>query len=243
MVKYLKKFDIAYEIIPCRRDQDVIRIFGNRDKYKCIVSLVDGYNNLKFIDGNSAGRRTAEVVANKFPELFVETEGKNLEKKTRIAVRLMDMQVLHLYPAYSSCVGAFLFETKKTYIIIAVGSVVVYIRNGQGWFKPKEIKDYSLDLKIYPADVSRFFGLGELKKQNPELFKCDADVIEIEKTSPVFLASDGYEDIFDLESLNKFTHKLKDKSPKNFIKRLGEEIKNGQKQKDDISILIKGSIS
>ena len=243
MIKYLKKFNIAYKIIPYKRDQDVIKIFDNKYAYKCIVSLVDGYNNLRYIEGNFAGRKTAEAVANKFPDLFIKTQGKNVQEKTRKSVRLMDKLVLNLYPAYSSCVGVFLFESKKTYIIISIGSVVVFIWNGHEWFKPKEIKDYSLDLKFYPADVSRFFGLGELKRQDPKLYKPDADVIQIDKTKPVFLASDGFEDIFNLKSFNNFSNKLKDKNPKYFIEKLGEEIKNSQRQKDDISILIKSSVS
>jgi hypothetical protein len=57
---------------------------------------------------------------------------------------------------------------------------------------------------------------------------------------PIFIASDGLEDLFTLEQFNAFTQSLLSQPAKVFARTLQEEIQRKKdQQKDDIAFLIK----
>ncbi len=243
MLRYLDKFSIAYHIIPYKRNQDVVRIVRNQGGWDLVISVVDGYSNPKYFKGNQEGREVAHLVSKLFPELFYKHAEKDLVRRAKKVAQMIDKHVLAIYPERVACVGIFLFQKGEKQIIVTVGSVIVYLWNGKEWYKPKEIGDYSLDPKkpeSYGSDVSRFFGGGD-NKDKP-VFSCEPDIVETSSYTPVFLATDGLEDIFDLNRLNNLTYRIIDKRANYFIKKVSLEIIRSKKQIDDISILLKGNL-
>lgn len=240
MTIYLEEHHIAYNLIPHLRNQDVVQVESEPFPGSLVVSMVDGYSNPDKIKGDEAGRAIADFVSKLFPQVFLQNEEKSFLLRAKKTARVVDEKVLSIYPKYVACVGVFLFQRGKKQIIVTVGSVVLYVWNGKKWHKPKEIGNYSLDPRQYGSDVSRFFGGGDNK--NKPLFSCEPDAIYINSSIPVFLATDGFEDIFDLKRLNNFTLRLDNLNPKSFIDSLTLKIKNSKKQKDDCSILLKGRL-
>ncbi|OGK12105.1 hypothetical protein A3C98_04010 [Candidatus Roizmanbacteria bacterium RIFCSPHIGHO2_02_FULL_37_15] len=243
MITFIKKYDISFAKIPFKRNQDTVYFSEQEKDCKFVVSVVDGWNNQKYLEGDVPGRAVAQFVADKFPKTFLRKKEKVLELRVNNACKAMDNKVLKLYPTHASCVGVFMFGFANYELIVTVGSVVVLLWDGKKWVRPKEIGDYSLDPKVYPSDVSRFFGLGELKKLDPKLYKCQADILITGNATPIFLASDGFEDVFDPKSFNNFTYSLKNESSKYFVKNLTKVIQQSGKQKDDIAILTKNNLS
>lgn len=238
-IEVLGEHDLAYAVLPFRRDQDIIRVITGKKGVQLVACVVDGWNNPAGIKGNEAGRKAAEYVAGNFPETFLAVRGGGPQERAKKAAKIVDQRLLEIYSAHASCVGAFLFSFKREDVIVAVGSVVVLLWNGKRWEKPKEIGDYSLDPAKYPSDVSRFFGRGELK--GDPFYSAEPDVVVCSAKKPVFLASDGLEDVLTINYLNKLTQDLADLTPKAFITSLCGEVQRRQKaQRDDISILLKG---
>lgn len=201
--------------IPYKRDQDVIRISDTA------ISVVDGWNNEQFITGNTAGRRVAELVAKRFPEVYAQN------KDPQLASEKIDREVIQLYPNYATCVGVFLFIGKKN-TIVSFGTVNTFVWNGREWYKPQEIEDDSLSPTKYPTDTKDLFGGQEWKKSDP-IYALKADWLSLPPTTPVLLCTDGLDDVMKPEEIPG--------PSKNLLSFLKKEISRRGTQKDDISIV------
>lgn len=231
-IRTIYKYNLAYSLFPFKRSQDVIRI----DNYKggeFSVAVVDGWNNLDYLPDNVSGKRVAEFVAQEYPKKFISNPAKDAQH----VAEEIDRQVLAMYPAHASCVGAFLFHFDDRDLIVAVGSVVVLYWDGNCWAKPKEIGDYSLDPKKFPSDVSTFFGRGELKAD--PLYRCHADVVKVSSQTPVLFASDGLEKVLTNQEINSIVPLGSKSSPKTLVSRILTEVKAKGTQNDDISVLVR----
>jgi len=234
------KFNISYSLIPFKRNQDLIKVQEFNKKIKFTASVVDGWNNLDKIKGNQSGKKVASFVADNFPNQFLKTDINNFQERAEKATKLIDKEILKQYPAHASCVGAFLFNYDNKNIIVTVGSIFVYIWNGTTWEKPKGIGDYSLNPKNYPSDVSRFFGRGELKKQDPNLYMVKPDTVVLSPKKSIFIGTDGIEELISKEELNIYTKKIGLTSSEKLINFLTELIKSRRSlQNDDASIFLK----
>ena len=238
MTIHLKELHIAYNLIPYKRNQDVVRLQLHTYGWDVIISMVDGYDSPDLYEDNKKGRKLAKEVSRLYPFLFVKDSSIEALFRARRTAEAVDLQILSRYEQGVACVAAFVFQKKNKQILVTVGSVFAYLWDGRKWFKPKEIGDYSLEPRQYGSDVSRFFG-GKENKNKP-LFSCQPDVVETDADIPVFLATDGFEDVFSLKDLNAFTAHIKNRNPKVFIEELTSAIKRNKKQKDDITILLKG---
>jgi hypothetical protein len=237
-IKILKQYNIAYALIPFLRNQDIIEITPGTKEITFAASVIDGWNNKDELSGNEAGKKVAELVATRFPEIFLDRTEKDWQTRAEKTAELMDQEILNRWPAYVSCVGSFLFSERDKNVLLTIGSVVVFVWNGQAWKRPKEIGDYSLDPQKYPSDVSRFIGRGELKQDS--FYSAKPDVAVLPKDRPILIASDGLEDIFTPQEFNQITQGWDIKNPQEFISNLLVEIKIWKhRQKDDISILFK----
>lgn len=108
------------------------------------------------------------------------------------------------------------------------------------WEKPVEIGYYALDPTIYPSNVSRFFGRGELK--NNTLYSAQTDTVFTIPTTPLFIATDGLllDNLMTTNELTQFTQEVGLQSPNHFIAKLGALIEQRKdNQKDDITILLR----
>lgn len=230
-IETLQKYRLAYALLPYKRNQDIIKIheFGSSDY---CAAVVDGWDNPEYYLDNAPGKRVAEFVAQEFPKKFRASSGSAQSVADEI-----DKQVLEMYPARASCVGAFLYHTSTSDTIVAVGSVVVLTWDGRRWEKPKEIGDYSLDPKKYPSDVSMFFGRGELKTD--PLYGCCADVAEVSSQTPVILASDGLEKVLNIRDINVLPVDSTKRSTKEIIETVLAEVVRRGTQRDDISVLLR----
>lgn len=234
------QFNISYSLIPFKRNQDVIKIQEFNQDIKFSISVVDGWNNPDKIKGNESGKKVAVLVADNFPNQFLKTGISNFQARAETAAKLIDKKTIQRYPAYVCGVGAFIFEFEDKEVVVAVGSIYVYIWNKNSWEKPKEIGDYSLDLRNYPADVSRFFGIGNLKKADPHLYSAKPDTVVVFPKKPIFIGTDGIEELISKEELNFYTKKIGLDHPDKLIKTLTEIIQSRRKlQNDDASILLK----
>jgi len=234
------QFNISYSLIPFKRNQDLIKIQGFNKKINFTASIVDGWNNLDKTEGNESGKKVALFVANNFPKQFLKIDVDNFQERAEKSTEFIDKEILKLYPAHASCVGAFLFDFDNKNIIVTVGSIFVYVWNGTTWRKPKEIGDYSLDPKNYPSDVSRFFGRGELKKLDPNLYTVKPDVVLLSPKCPIFIGTDGIEEFITKEDLNDYTKKVGLTNSQKFISSLTKLAKTRSNlQNDDTSIFVK----
>lgn len=240
MIFDLPKFGISYSLIPFKRNQDVIKVFEFNKNIKFTTSIVDGYSNKDKLKGNGPGREVATFVADNFPEEFIKINTNNYQKKAEETSIIIDKKVLKLYPAYAGGVGAFLFDYKNQDVVVALESIYVYYWNGHSWDKPEEIGDYSLDLKKYPSDVSRFFGIGELKKQSPDFYMAKPDTVIFNPKCPIFIGTDGIEELLSVRELNNYTQKIGLDQSEKLIKTLSKLILSRRNlQNDDASIFIK----
>lgn len=240
MIKEFRKQRIAYTVFPFRQNQDLILVQTFRKNFPklCFVaSVVDGWSDERYIKGNKLGFEAGEFAAREFPKKFLESCTNNLKKRAEEAASSIDKEFLRKYPPYVATVGAFLFSFRERDIIVAEGSVVVFLWDGKRWVKSKEISDYSLDLRKYPSDVSRFWGRSELK--NDPMYSCLPDVITIGKKVPVFLATDGLEKALELSEINSLSKNLDFSKPKDFLTKIIDEIKRKKSQRDDIAILLR----
>ncbi len=233
------KFNLAYGLLPNERNQDIIKIIPRKGDFSFSVSVVDGWNWKGKIKDDRYGRRAALVVAEKFPRIFLQSSVKNYRVRAEQAAQQVDELFLRQWPKYVSAVGMFLFVNEDMQIIVFVGKGTVLTWVDRAWKKPREIGDYFLDETKFgfPNEVSRFFGRGELKG-NP-LYSCKPDVVVCPSGTPVFLATDGLEDIFTLEEIKemlRFDHGV---TPQVLINHLFNEVTRRGTQRDDISVLVR----
>lgn len=230
-------FNLAYALLPFKRNQDVIKILLGKSESEYSISVVDGWHNLEFLSGNIEGREVAEYVALQFPNRFLHESESDIQKKANSVAQSLEKDVLRKYPAHVSCVGVFLFHEREQDTIVALGSVVTLLWDGEKWYKPKEIGDYSLDVQHFPSDVSHFIGRGELKSDPMYIYL--TDVVQCKPNQPLLFATDGLEKVLSLDEINLISEQVSDKTPKNLIKALLKEIEARKTQRDDISILVR----
>jgi serine/threonine protein phosphatase PrpC len=236
--KITKNVHFAFSQLPYQRNQDVIKIYERRDHPHFIASLVDGHNK-PALKGDKPGRIIAEFVAEHFPQQFLSTTDENISQKAEKVVKAIDEKVIKMYSSNASAVGAFLFSYEKHDILVVVGSVFIYTWNGKKWEKPKGIGDYSIDHIKYDMDVSSFFGYEDLKKQN-SLFSIQADTVVFPEGTPIFIGTDGIEELLTVDDLNSVADITAGTNPQDIINNLAQITRGRQKlQNDDATIFLK----
>ncbi len=238
VIKEEKNRNIAFVVIPFKRNQDVIKILKGNLQYPYIVSVVDGWNDPKIHASDLHGRRVASLVADIFPKKFLESNETNITKRAQIVASSVDDTVNNLSPHYASAVAAFLFTGKLKDVIVSVGDVETYLWDGKKWYKPKEIRDHWIDPAKYPSNVSRFFGCWE-RKQYP-IFSAKPDVLTFRSDTPVMIATDGIKDVLKLDDINKLANLRNNNDKTKILTRFINEIQRRKTQRDDISILVCG---
>lgn len=229
------RFNIAYALLPYKRNQDVIRVhtFDNGHYSICVV---DGWNNPKFTEGDVMGREIALAVAEKFPLFYDIAQEKTLKKKADGVAQKLNTLAEQIHPRFASCVACFLIHKNHVDEIVSIGDVQLYLWNGSIWYKPDEIIDHWIDPTKYPSNVSRFLGLGERKI--PE-FSYEPDVMMIPSNQPVLIATDGIKDVLNLEEINSLAVNPTNASPKKLVKTIFDEVIRRGTQRDDISVLVR----
>lgn len=230
-------FNLAYALLPFKRNQDVVRVISGNQDYDYVLCVVDGWNNPNQLKGDVPGRKVAKLVADLYPKQFFQSTIPDVIKRANEIATLVDNTVNKLNPHYASAVASFLFHGKSKDVIVSVGDVETYLWDGNKWYKPKEMRDHWIDPKKYPSNVSRFFGCWE-RKQYP-IFSAEPDIMVIPSNTPVMIATDGIKDVLTIDDINSITHHVSDKTPKNLIEALVNEIQRRKTQKDDISILVR----
>jgi hypothetical protein len=233
-IHYNKNTNCAYVLLPFQRNQDVIQVRTDVGDARYVVSVVDGFNFRDKIHGNAAGRQAATFVANNFGVQFMHAKGKSYFEKAKRASIMLDTLFIEKFPKYVSAVGSFLFHFQKEDVIVALGTINTFIWREGRWVKPKEIGNYFLDYPKYYSGSRTFFGLGEVK--NNPLYSNKPDVVVISALTPVLIATDGIDDVLNLEDINRITeiaHKGK------LLETILHEIQKRGTQKDDISILLR----
>ena len=230
-MKLLTQFGIEYVEIPGPRGQDIVdtRQIGTVR----IIGVLDGWNNEQFLPGNESGRKAAEFVLANFPKEYLMQKG-SLRKRAQKTTEIVDLQLLRQIPAHASCVATFLFISKTLVEIVSVGDVHVFLWDGQVWYIPKEIGDYSLPYPEYPSDGRIFFGRGELKG-NP-FYAIKADFLTCPPSAPILIATDGIDDVLSLEDINTIAQIAPEDK---LLETILYEIQKRGTQKDDISILLR----
>lgn len=230
-------FNLAYALLPFKRNQDVVRVISGNQEYDYVLCVVDGWNNPKKLKGEMPGRKVARLVADLYPKQFLQSTISDISQRANTVAKMVDDTVNNVSPHYASAVASFLFHGKKKDVIVSVGDVETYLWDGNKWYKPKEIRDHWIDPKKYPSNVSRFFGCWE-RKQYP-IFCAEPDVVVIPSNRSVMIATDGIKDVLTIEDINLIMHSVAEKTPKNLLEALLKEIKGRKTQKDDISILVR----
>ena len=84
------------------------------------------------------------------------------------------------------------------------------------------------------------FGRGELKKQDPDLYKVNPDTILIPTKTPIFIGTDGTEEFISIKDLNELTNKVGFDYSEKFISSLNDLASSRKSsQNDDASIFVK----
>ncbi len=235
-----KRYGIAYTVFPYKRDQDVIRFHPAQGDLRYAVSVVDGWNWKEKLADDTTGRSAAQFIADRYPQaLLAYVKNTSYKEAAQRASELVDNQLLQQWPAYVSAVAVFLFSFKHEDVIVFVGKAVVLVHNSKVWEKPKEIGNYFLDETKFgfPNEVSRFFGRGELK--GDPLYSCTPDVVVCPAGTPVFLASDGLDDVFTQEEITQIIRLDRHPSPRELMDHLLAEVSRRGSQRDDISVLVR----
>lgn len=239
VVHQSRKFPIVYAQLPFRRNQDVISVRKGHGDLRYIACVVDGWSNEAFLPGNTAGRRAAEFILRYYPKEFLSLRDNSLSSCAQKAAETIDKELLQKFPAHVASVAAFLFCTKELTKIVSISTIYIFLWDGEKWYKPKEIGDYSLPYPKYPSDAWSFFGRGELKDNS--LYTIKADALRTSPTTPILIATDGLDDVMKLEDINILSKQVDVHHPKEFISALVKEIQKRDGQKDDISLLLRGS--
>lgn len=234
-IMVIENYALAYTLLPCRRNQDVVKIFPGKKGFEYLVAVVDGWSNENYFAGNKEGVAVAEFVAQRFPEIFVKLSEPDWVKRGDKTAEMVDSEVLTRYPMHVACAGNFLFSGFKQDIIVAIGTINTFLWRGSQWIKPVEIGDYFLPTPQYPSGSSRFFGRGELK--HDPFYSAKPDVVVCSANTPVLIATDGLDDVLSLNDINTQLGSLPQKTAKSIVSSLLAEIKKRNRQKDDIAIL------
>lgn len=229
------EYNIAYGLLPFKRNQDIIRVH-NLDDDRYIICVVDGWNNPKFTQGDVMGRDIARAVAEKFPIFYEEAQGKMLKMKADGIAKKLNTFVEEIHPRYASCVAFFLIHKNHIDEVISIGDVQLYLWNGSRWYKADELIDHWIDPTKYPSNVSRFIGLGDRKI--PE-FSYEPDVMTIPSNQPVLIATDGIKDVLTIDDINALSVNPSKQSPKAIIEMILQEVTRRGTQRDDIDILVR----
>ena len=227
-----------YTKIPFIKNQDFIRIKKGKGDLNCIAAIVDGFNELDYFDDYEPGKEIAKYVAKNFPPKFLDSFNDDIQAKAEQTAEIIDQESLKIFPSGAACVAAFLFDYENHDLVVVIGSVFVFIYSNGRWKKLKGVGDYSIDPKKYGADVSRFFGLGNLKKN--KMFNTQADVVIVSPKRPLIIATDGIKGLLSLDAINKTTTRHTLKRPHYILEELAGIIKERKKrQKDDVAIFLK----
>ena len=237
-IKEDKKRSIAYVGIPFKRNQDVVRVISGNQEFEYVACIVDGWNNPDELKGDVPGRKVARLVADLYPQEFLQSTIKDTIKRAHADAKIIDDTVNNLSPHYASAVASFLFHGAKEDVIVSVGDVETYLWDGKIWYKPKEISDHWIDPAKYPSNVSRFFGCWE-RKQYP-IFSAEPDVMTIPSTTPVMIATDGIKTSATLSDINLLSVNPIQTSAKKIVEAIFHEVTRRGTQRDDISILVRG---
>lgn len=239
--------DIAFRLLPFKRHQDAV-CFSTDPESQFIVSLVDGWNDSRVWQAsNVPGLVAAGMACRRFPEVFLSLTEDALDKRAVQTAKVIASEIVRLYPIYAGCVGAFLFRWSTSDILVTIGSIDALLWDGKAWYKPTTIGDYWLDPNIYPSDVSRFLGRGELASDS--LYASTPDVTRVPFATPVFIVTDGLlqnleghssRGVLSLEELNNFSQKNPPDDPWQFNNNLEEMLRSSgrlQHQEDDITFV------
>ena len=235
-----RSFNLAYTLLPFKRNQDVVQIHKFDQGVYCIA-VTDGWNSPEVFSDDEPGREVARIVANQYPKIFFSSKIRHPSQRAKEASKKIDERITKKYPRLATAVAVFLFHFDKEDIIVSVGDVETYLWNGDEWYKPKEISSHELDRKIYESNVARFFGAHEHKidPRFPGIFSAEPDVMIIPSNTPVLIATDDIKDVLTIEDVNLITQSVTEKTPKNILVALLKEIQRRKTQNDDISILIR----
>jgi hypothetical protein len=227
--------EFLYSRIPFRRDQDVILIQQGRGETGAVVSVVDGWNDIQWVPDHP-GREAASFVAGRYPELFLASKDPTLPRAAQEAAEQLDREFLDRYPAHISSVGAFAFCSPQQTVLVSVGTINIWIWNDAEWHKPGEIGDCFLPQPEYESGSRTFWGRGELK--GDPFYSLRADTVALPPQTPFFMATDGLDDVLTLGKINA----LKDEHPSSFpgfFEALVDEVQVSNKQRDDITLLMR----
>lgn len=232
------QYRVAYFLLPYKRNQDVVHIFSGKGDVHWGASVVDGWNWSEKILGNISGRRAATFVASEYPAEFIATNVRNMRRRAEEAARSIDQKFLQKYPQYVGATGSFLFDFGETLIVVFVGKGTVLTWNGKTWQKPRGLGNYSLrETSLFPNDVSRFFGRGELKVDS--FYSAMPDVVEVPSKTPVFIATDGLDDVIAESEMNHILQLVPGKDPADYLAILRHEIIRYRTQTDDITFFLR----
>lgn len=222
--------------LPFRRNQDVILIQPDPGIAGAVVSVVDGWNDAEKIPSDRPGREAASFVAHRYPELFLASQERTFAHTARNAAKQLDREFLARYPAHVAAVGAFAFCFPERTVLVSIGTIDVWTWDGVRWHKPAEIGDYFLPQPEYESGSRTFWGRGELKG-NP-FYALRPDTVLLPPDTPFFIATDGMDDVLTLGELNRI-HEETGSSPGRFFTALVQRVLAGQKQRDDIALLVR----
>ncbi len=225
-----------HALIPFRRDQDVILIQRNPREAGDVVSVVDGWNDAEKIASDRPGREAASFVARRFPELFTPSPGSPPACAAGEAARTLDREFLDRYPAHVAAVGAFAFCSAEQTLLVSIGTIDVWTRDGAEWHKPREIGDYFLPQPRYESGSRTFWGRGELK--GDPFYALITDTVVLPPETPFLIATDGLDDVLTLDEINAI-HEDAGAIPRRFFESLVQQVGTGRKQRDDISLLMR----
>jgi hypothetical protein len=227
---------ILYSRIPFRRNQDVIRIQKDHGGAGDVISVVDGWNDVKKVPSDHTGREAASFVASRYPEVFLALKERTLSLVAQDAAIQVDREFLQRYPAHVGSVGAFAFCSRKQTVLVSLGTINVWVWNGTKWNKPREIGDYFLPDPEYESGSRTFWGRGELK-DNP-FYALRTDTVVLSPQTPFFIATDGMDDVLSLSEINEIQEETRSSLP-GIFKALVEKVLTGKKQRDDITLLMR----
>src|SRR4030042_1965670 len=237
MTAMSRGFSILHSRIPFRRNQDVILIQQDRSDTGDVISVVDGWNDAERVPADHPGREAASFVASRYPEVFLSLRERTLADAAQNAAIQVDQEFLRRYPAHVASVGAFAFCSRKQTILVSIGTIHVWIWNGTQWHKPEEIGDYVLPQPEYESGSRTFLGRGELKDNS--FYSLRVDTVVLSPQTTFFIATDGMDDVLTLSEINEMQEETGPSFP-GFFKAVVGKVLSSKKQRDDITLLMRG---